>query len=223
MRITESIVLGLSAFLLCGVLMAAEARGEETHSGIPAITIRSLLAEMIDRDSIARWPLPPFACKQQSSYDRHRTGPDKPDWFSNHDFSQYMRVEKHEAREEHVMMEADGPGAIVRIWITTDAISGILRVYLDGAEEPTIEFAAYDLMQGGLDLTPPLLTPHTSYQANAFGGSTLYLPIPYAKQCKITLETRSKPRVTIRSTIARIRPERRSRHSAAGYSTPRDR
>jgi hypothetical protein len=173
--------------------MAAEARGEETHSGMPAITIRSLLAEMIDRDSMARWPLPPFACKQQSSYDRHRTGPDKPDWFANHDFSQYIRVKKHGAREEHVMMEADGPGAIVRIWITTDAIGGKLRVYLDGAEEPTIEFASYDLMQGGLDLTPPLLTPHTSYQANAFGGSTLYLPIPYARQCKITLETLSKP------------------------------
>ena len=154
------------------------------------ITLESLLNEMVDRDEIARWPEPEFVCIQQSSYDRHRVSPDKPGWFANKDYSNYIRTEKNGERVEHVMMDADGPGAVVRFWITTIKIDGTIRIYLDNQEEPTLVFDGYDLLKGnfGVDLAPPFATPHTSYKGN-FGGSTLYLPIPFAKHCKITFET----------------------------------
>ena len=65
-----------------------------------------------------------------------------------------------------------------------------IRVYLDNEETPTLVFDGYDLLKGnfGFELAPPFATPHTSYKGN-FGGSTLYLPIPFAKHCKITFET----------------------------------
>lgn len=168
----------------------AELRGAESATEDRTITLESLLNEMVDRDAIARWPEPQFTCLQQSSYDRHRVSPDKPGWFANKDYSNYLRTEKNGQREEHVMMDADGPGALVRFWITTIKIDGTIRVYLDNEEEPTLVFDGYDLLKGnfGFDLSPPFATPHTSYKGN-FGGSTLYLPIPFVKHCKITFET----------------------------------
>ncbi len=152
------------------------------------ITLQSLLREMADRDVVAQWPDPPYACRQASSYDRAKIAPDKPGWFGNNDFSQFIRVETTAGRSEHVMMDTDGPGCIVRFWLTTDGDKrGAIRVYLDGAAQPALQFNAYDLMNGGLKLDPPLLQPHTSYRAG-HGGNTLHLPIPYARHCKITWE-----------------------------------
>ncbi len=154
----------------------------------PAIALSSLLDEMIERDVLARWPSPTYVCQQASSYDRATVAPDKPGWFGNNDFSQFIRVEKNAGRTEHVMMDADGPGCIVRFWLTTHGDKrGVLRIYLNAAATPTIQFPAYDLMAGDLKLGPPLLQPHTSYRAD-HGGNTLYLPIPYATHCKITWE-----------------------------------
>lgn len=84
----------------------------------PAVNLKSLLEEMTDPDSVARWPEPAFTCKQSSSYDRAKVAPDKPGWFANNDNTQYIRKEEADGRQESVMMEADGPGAIVRFWLT---------------------------------------------------------------------------------------------------------
>ena len=53
---------------------------------------------------------------------------------------------------------------------------------------PAIVFPAYDLMQGDLKVGNPLVAPHTSYRPQGGGGSTLYLPLPYAKHCKVTFQ-----------------------------------
>jgi hypothetical protein len=151
-------------------------------------TLQSLLHEMTDRDAVAHWPDPPYTCREASSYDRATVAPDKPGWFGNNDFSQFIRVETTGGHSEHVMMDADGPGCIVRFWLTTDGDRrGTIRIYLDGAAEPALHFTAYDLMAGGLKLDPPLLQAHTSYRTD-HGGNTLHLPIPYAHHCKVTWE-----------------------------------
>ncbi len=142
--------------------------------------------------AFARWPSPAFTAHQCSSYDRSEVSPDKPGWFGNNDFSQYIREESHDGRKEKVMMDADGPGCIVRFWLTTTKNrKGILRVYLDGQSEPVISFPAYDLLLGGLKLGEPLVQPHPGYRPDDNGGSTLMLPIPYAKHCKVTWEETS--------------------------------
>ena len=81
------------------------------------VSLQSLLDEMIDRDAIARCPVPAYVCKQSSSYDRKQKTPDDPArWFANADHDQFIRVEKNGGRKEWVIMEHAGPGAIVRFW-----------------------------------------------------------------------------------------------------------
>lgn len=167
------------------------------HADRAPVTAETLLREMVDADSVARWPSPEYTCRQASSHDRATVAPDRPGWFANHDHTQYLRVEERRGHREHVMMDAEGPGAVVRFFLTTQAgREGVLRFYLDGADVPAFEVPAYDLMSGPWKVAAPLLTPHTSYEPRGGGGSTSYLPIPYAKHCKITWEERrdGKPR-----------------------------
>jgi len=156
-----------------------------------AVTFGSLLQEMVDVGSIARWPQTEFTCKQASSYDRRKIAPDKPGWFANHDYTEYIRTEENEGRKEQVMLDADGPGALVRFWLTVGGEKGgVLRIYLDGDAIPALTFRAYDLLAGDLKIGAPLAQPHPGYSPHG-GGNTLYLPIPYAKHCKVTWEEKS--------------------------------
>jgi hypothetical protein len=147
------------------------------------ITLESLLKEMTDLDAIARFPDPAYTCKQFSSYDRKSTTPDNPDtWFANGDVNQYLRVDEvktpdGKTRKEWVMADMDGPGAIVRVWSANPA--GTLRVYLDSSTTPTIEASMADVLGGKWKITAPL-------SQECSKGWNLYLPIPYAKHCKIT-------------------------------------
>lgn len=152
------------------------------------ITIATLLDEMTDFTAVARFPLPAFQMKQASSYDRRSVAPDKPGWFANGDFNQFIREEKKHNRSEFVMMDADAPGAIVRFWLTTLAKPGTLRFYFDNEKEPSLVIPAFDLMRAGFDLGPALLQPHSSYEREGKGGNTLYLPVPYQQHCKVTWE-----------------------------------
>ena len=159
-----------------------DARGAE-------VTLETLLREMTDYAAVARWPEPEFTCRQASSYDRGTVAPDKPGWFANNDQNQFIRIETNQGRTEKVMLDADGPGCIVRFWLTTDGNKkGTLRFYLDGATEPALAFPAYDLLSGDLKIGPPLVQPHPGYRPDGNGGNNFYLPIPYAKHCKITWE-----------------------------------
>ncbi|MCX6929108.1 MAG: DUF2961 domain-containing protein [Verrucomicrobia bacterium] len=153
------------------------------------VTLESLLGEITDYGAIARWPQPEFNCKQASSYDRATVAPDKPGWFANNDQNQFIRTEENQGRKERVMLNADGPGCIVRFWLTTDQNKkGTLRIYLDSAAQPALVFPAYDLLSGDLKIGPPLIQPHPGYQPDGNGGNTLYLPIPYAEHAKVTWE-----------------------------------
>ncbi|MFG0284880.1 MAG: glycoside hydrolase family 172 protein [Phycisphaerales bacterium JB039] len=149
------------------------------------ITVESLLEEMLDRDAAARWPEPAYTCRQFSSYDRRSITPeDHEAWFANADASQYLRVEEVQTpdgvRREWVMMDAEGPGAIVRMWSANP--KGTMRIYLDGAAEPAITVPLADALGGRWIAPDPL-----SYTAGR--GWNLWLPIPYAERCKVTSDS----------------------------------
>ncbi|RYD31129.1 MAG: DUF2961 domain-containing protein, partial [Verrucomicrobiaceae bacterium] len=115
--------------------------------------------------------------------------PDQPGWFANDDHTQFIRDETNEGRQERVMMDTEGPGCLVRFWLTTvDNKRGVLRIYLDGSRTPTLVFPAYDLLAGDLNLHEPIAQPHPGYTATGNGGNTLALPIPYQNGCKVTWE-----------------------------------
>ena len=153
--------------------------------GIPlaaqTVTLSSLLDEMIDRDAITRFPEPAYLCLQASSYDRASISSDKPGWFANNDASQFIREEMNEDKKEWVLMDAEGPGAIVRWWITASHYNATFRVYLDGSDMPTIEAPIEQLVGGDFLVGAPL-------SAVKAGGRNLYFPIPYAKHCKVTVD-----------------------------------
>src|ERR1700761_8586893 len=128
------------------------------------VDARSLLEEMISYETMAQWPDPVYVEKQASSYDRASVSPATPGWFANADASQYLRTDTISDHLEHVMLDTDGPGAIVRFWLTTFNRHGNLRIYLDGSREPTITIPAYDLMKSALPVGPVLLAPHSSYE-----------------------------------------------------------
>ncbi|HRT29701.1 MAG TPA: DUF2961 domain-containing protein [Kiritimatiellia bacterium] len=155
------------------------------------VTVRSLLAEMVDREEMARFPEPAYTSRQFSSYDRGSVAPDQPGWYANNDFSHFLRVETNGVRREHVMVDTAGPGALVRFWVTvagTDG-SGILRVYLDGRSTPEIEGPVLEVLSGSVLCGYPLaasVSEHTDYLKR---GHNLYLPIPYAARCVVTYES----------------------------------
>jgi Protein of unknown function (DUF2961) len=173
-----------TAFICAGMLTLL---GSLRGAASPVVTLDSLLDEMVDCGSAARWPVPEFKCLQASSHDRATVSPGQAGWFANNDHTQYLRTEDVGGRKEHVMMDARGPGCIVRFWLTTVTNkTGTLRIYLDGHPEPALVFPAYDLLSGDLELGEPFALPHPGYKADGNGGNTLMLPIPYAEQCKVT-------------------------------------
>jgi len=166
---------GISLWALCLLGCAL------SHSPVSAqsITCAGLLDDMTSLSGMAEFPKPAYTCKQFSSYDRaSKTPADPGTWFANGDCGQYIRVEETKGHKEYVMMDAVGPGAIVRIWSANPA--GVLRIYLDGAEEPVIQSPMNELLGGKF---PGLARPISGEYSK---GWNLYFPIPYAKSCKVT-------------------------------------
>ncbi len=148
--------------------------------GADPVSLESLLAEMVDRDAIARFPEPAYTALQFSSYDRASATPDDPEgWFANGDWGKHLRSEERSGRREWVMMDAEGPGAVVRIWSANP--KGTLRVYLDGDAKPVVEAPMADVLGGRWLAGAPLAAVRAR-------GHNLYLPIPYRAHCVITAD-----------------------------------
>ena len=150
-----------------------------------AVSMKSLLEEMVDRGRLARLPDPEYECGQFSSYDRRtKDADDRENWFANQDWSHYVRKEEHDGRTEWVMMDADGPGSIVRFWMAPPKPGlppqGNIRIYLDHEKKPTVNVQAEKLFNGEI-VDAPLSAVRSI-------GRNLYLPIPYAEHCKVTYD-----------------------------------
>lgn len=130
----------------------------------------------------------PYKTLQASSYNRASVSPDQPGWFADSDGVFCIRTEKNKKGEtEWVLMEDNGPGAITKMWAVCfyyglgDTTGANLKIYLDGEEEPTIFCNFFELVQGKNFVKPPLA-------AETRRAGNCYLPIPYAKSCKVTMD-----------------------------------
>jgi hypothetical protein len=86
----------------------------------------------------------------------------------------------------------DGPGAIVRFWMTfsgQNSGKGTMRIYIDGGDKPAVEGPAFDILSGNLITGAPLAASVSELSPYEHRGHNLYFPIPYAKHCKITYES----------------------------------
>ena len=155
------------------------------------VSIESLLNEMVDRDALARFPEKNFRLKQHSSYNRASITPDEPEgWFANGDLNRppkgrnFIRTEENNGEKEWVLMDHEGAGAIVRTWMpwhnqNRGGSKITMRIYLDGAEEPTLEGNMLGMFDGTGVIPYPFAHPSLRSAVNFF-------PIPYATSCKVT-------------------------------------
>ena len=121
---------------------------------------------------------------QDSSYSRAR---------QNADAGVYIRTEEN---GEQVMMDADGPGCIYRIWGTgatgtTHPHPDVhIKFYFDGEPNPRFDFSAQQLWgdKGAqFPFIPPLSLTFGSGSGPMEGPASIcYVPIPFAKHLKIT-------------------------------------
>ena len=157
----------------------------------PVISQKTLLLEMLDKNSITTLPVPAYNLKQFSSYDRRSIHPDSAGWFANADYTEFLGIDTARGRSEYIMFDDNGPGAIVRWWMTfagPGSRESYVRVYLDGNKLPAIEGRAIDLLGDTVLCGYPLassVSPLTEQERRAYN---LYLPIPYQKSCRITVE-----------------------------------
>lgn len=155
------------------------------------ITFGTLINDMTNPRLLSEYPEPAFLSKQFSSYDRRTIAPDQDGWFANGDASWFVREETNAGRREFVMMDAEGPGAVVRFWMTfgnEKAYTGTLRIYIDGKTTPEIEGPVLKIISGGQLIGEPLCSSVSPLTVYAQRGHNLYMPIPYSKQLKITYE-----------------------------------
>ncbi|HEX6764647.1 MAG TPA: hypothetical protein VF103_04200, partial [Polyangiaceae bacterium] len=149
------------------------------------ISVRSLLREMVDPTAIARLPEPPYVARAATSYDRRSVTPTDPEgWFANDDWASetrpnYVRVEERAGRREIVLMDARGPGALVRIWSASPA--GTVRFYFDGETKPEIELPFELLLRG----RGPIPEPFAYVAAKGFNA---YFPLPCRTGLKVTID-----------------------------------
>ncbi|GAC16474.1 hypothetical protein GLIP_3863 [Aliiglaciecola lipolytica E3] len=154
------------------------------------------MEEMTDKSRIARFPRNDFRLAQQSSYDRdsvefEEAKYEATGWFANFDRNSnkkngnFERKEIINGREEYVVMEHTGPGAIVRTWMPWESYkkpgtNAIIRFYIDGKSEPALQGNMFDLLNGKGLIPYPLA--HES-----LASAVSFFPIPYAKSMKVTV------------------------------------
>ena len=169
-------------FIFIPILILAGCSAENQE-----INIETLLREMTDRESAARWPVPEYRQMQASSYNRESVSPDKPGWFADSDGVSCIRTEEKNGKREWVLMEDTGPGCITRIWAVcfyyalNNLTGANLKIYLDGAEEPVISTNFFRLVKGQDFIKPP-------FADSTVRAGVMVLPIPFAKSCKVTMD-----------------------------------
>ncbi|MBN2271171.1 MAG: DUF2961 domain-containing protein [Sedimentisphaerales bacterium] len=132
-------------------------------------------AEMLDLRSVCR--LKPWRTLQASGYDRGGG------YF---DSGNFLRIESN---NHYVLMEADGPGCIDRMWFTYKSQIGgepyDLLIFLDDRSRPVIEVDLDEIFTGSHH---PFITPLAGLCGDSkYPGRYSYVPIAFQEFCKVVL------------------------------------
>ena len=98
----------------------------------------------------------------------------------------YIFLEKG---RETVLMDTDGPGKITHIWMTIYERwyrELVIRMYWDEEENPSVVCPLSDFFCSGWG--KPLVINSIPMNTNPTGGFNCFLPMPFRKHAKITLE-----------------------------------
>ena len=161
-----------AALLLAGSVAAA---ADEPTAAAPAWEVWRDLATLAVIPFGDRVVMSSSRCPEDCAFDRHSAGD-----------SRFLRSDG----DEGVLFEAEGPGAITRIWMTQgdDGISHPLdpdvwiRIVVDG--EVVVQLPLPDFFSGEV---PPFVQPLVEHRLISSGGNVSYVPIPYAESCVVSL------------------------------------
>ena len=143
--ITLIVLLASTPFLSCG--------------NQKIVSLKTLLLEMIDRKNETLFPSPCYNLKQFSSYDRKTDSVGGKGWFANDDYTQFIGIDSANGIKEYILFDSDGPGAVVRWWMTFSgegSYDGKIRVYIDNVKIPVLEENVLKLLSGHLPAGEPL-------------------------------------------------------------------
>ncbi len=160
------------------------------------ITFNSLLEEMANLKKLAQFPQElQYKSLQASSYNRLSTNRKQKNqntrgWFADSDGIGFIRTEKINNKKEWVIMEHEGPGALTRFWTPffyynfNERTGPNIKIYLDGNPKPVIDTPLIHFVTEKSFVTKPF----SRFTAR---GGVCYLPIPFAKSCKVTLTSKA--------------------------------
>lgn len=138
-------------------------------------TVPPVLAAPVGMDTLLRQETDLSGLPQLRSWTSHLDSSHAPDG-GNDDAQHFVSFDGHIA----VLADLTGPGAVVRLWSAN--AGGQIKIYIDDSPTPVIEAPFPKLFDGSL---PPFIAPLSQ---SASGGFISYVPIPYAKHCRITVD-----------------------------------
>ncbi len=201
-----------STFFLSLTLALLMFAGVQIPAAGERLTYADLLERLTDLERLATLPEPGEKCAQVSSYDR-RSRYDKKagryvDWDANVDNG--SSENKFEG-DRLVVAHIKGPGCVWRMW-SGGPKEGPFQLYLDGAEQPTLDMPFRQYFDGTFRNWPPLKgkpvlwPPPNNVSVPPFGpepvgvrgwatgtalyhctsrGWNSYVPIPFQKSFKV--------------------------------------
>ena len=110
-----------------------------------------------------------------------------PATFKPHRQTAFRKV--LEEGKEITLFDAEGPGCVRHFWISTDcAGDGLtIRIYVDGAEQPQVDMELNHFFGILLD-KKPYNVESPGIKVLPLGSRNCYLPIPFARSCRITVQ-----------------------------------
>lgn len=147
------------------------------------VSFASMVERMADLEWLAQVPVPGERGAQASSYDRATRVVNglKVEWFANGDAGHFVDTRIINGREEAVLAEIDGPGAIVRIWSANP--QGVLRIYLDRSSQPAVEVPFAAAVRGDREL--PFAEPFAGTRSR---GGNIYFPFTFQEHALVTVQ-----------------------------------
>jgi len=191
--------------LLCGSLAAGPTRDGSTQ---PPVTFASLLETLADERLDRVVAFGASRAEVFSSRDPGSIAPSEPEsWFSDADVGHAIRIDSVGDRTEWVLADSRGPGLLARIVLDCpkSVAEAVLRVRIDGASEPLIEWPLRELRAGIAPRFAPFVrwNPMSQRMGAAFNAAAgaretkqtagtldCILPIPFAHSCTVTIDRR---------------------------------
>jgi hypothetical protein len=160
---------------LCASLCTSPciAAGAPLFAQSARVDTRRLVDELRDDAWMARPDDPAWSLHGASSTDPEHVR----DHYANRDAGHVLRILEREGRREGVLVDARGPGALVRLWSANPM--GVLRVDVDG--ERVLELPFERLLSGAGPSPSPLALV-------AAKGATCLAPVPYARSLLVTVD-----------------------------------